>query len=249
MSRLLSPLLLAALCWVSGYHCQSNICNWAEAPSVQCMVNGMNQVRDQLADRIDLGFPIMSGWWEYVQYKMANIHIIGVKNMIVTEMAWRKENTSNFPPSVSRVTHTDLKLSWPNMKLVMNLTLTRCPNYVQCGNTVRTRSLISFNVANVALSWRSVLSDAGAGSSTLRMSGLPIITVELGVIGNSFGSNAIFNSSDGGNISLAVQIPTKNLISRFWDLNQEGIKHQLRHKIYIWFVQHLRLVFIRAVAR
>ena len=242
MSRLLSPLLLAALCWVSGHHCLKNkICNWVEDPSVQCMYDAMEGVINQLAYSIDLVLPnvVLSGRHDNIWFNLSDFRLIRVNRVIVNDMAWGYENLGNFSSSasISKPIRTDLTLEWPTLFLGMNVTWAPCPNN-QCGQRNRTYSTILFNLAKVAFSWGSSLAN---DSRHLRLGVLSDGEVQLDVISESFGDRVAFPPS---NQSAVV----KAAIRRAWDMHKEVIMEQLRKRIHAWFRDHVLVALVDAVA-
>ena len=224
MSRLLSSLLLAALCWVSGNHClKSKIFNAVWAPSVDCMHDAIVKVKGRLDDGINL---TMSGKRGDVRYEIYQTRLIGLKNIAVLSVSSVKEDVNEFPQiSALNVWRTDLELRWPSIVFQLDGRFDKCPNG-PCNDTSVGSGIYTLRPLNVELSWLMALSSDDDPSVTqhfLSSSGIGLdIKSKTGI-------------EAPGAWSSGFSDEVFDIFEEVVNNNPEKIKQQLQEKVDTWF--------------
>ena len=249
MSRLLSPLLLAALCWVSGHHCLENEnCIFALDLSKTCMQNIVDRFKHNLTYWIEPGFPVLYGQSDDLEFNITYVQLLRVNRISVHRMSMEQKGIKILPPSqpVWETVRMNLELKWWNIELVITFTLKCLKN--QCEKPVHAYAAVSFNLANIAFSCDWSILDAGAHNRNLSLDSVSNGLFQLDVVSSAFGNNVRFHEYYG-NLTLPVLLELETIVQNFWKVNQKKIKNQVRWNVREWLIHYVLRALVDDFAR
>ena len=235
MARLLLLLLLAALCWAGE---AADVCDFTEETGsiTLCSQQAMDRPIKFLPRRIrQIKIPSSMVSGRLVKYHITDIHFEGATNLMVKDASYTKpkKQLRGFK-GIIESKEIVVKLEWPSIKLVMNVSSTKlCSGTGPC-RQVTVRPTLRFKVATLDKTLPAGIFQrrTGNGCKVIIFPSRANVRLEIG--DNPITDNIQVNSSPDSDKGLADGVGSA--VGEIWQQLKSNITGQLRRKMDDWFV-------------